>query len=51
MEYKFKLVQAAKKAGGDKYECMTNPDFTVYFPQSISRINGVVRQEIVVNID
>jgi len=43
---KFVLVQAAKKSGGDKYTCETNPEFSVYFPQIISRQAGEAVPEI-----
>lgn len=36
----FNLVQVAKKNGGDKYVCSTNNSFTIYFPQTFSRVNG-----------
>ena len=34
MKYTFKLVKKAKGSGGDKYSCN---EWTVYFPQEISR--------------
>lgn len=47
----FRLVQKAKTVGGDKYVSESDCKFVVYFPQSISRINGVPKEEIKVNID
>ena len=38
-QYKFTLVKAAKKSGGDKYEC---GEWVIYFPQNISRtVDGI----------
>jgi len=45
MEYTFKLEKAAKKSGGDKYIC---GEWVVYFPQSVSRIDGVTKEVIVI---
>jgi hypothetical protein len=36
-ELEFIIVQKAKSKGGDKYVCVSNPDFSIYFPQSVSR--------------
>jgi hypothetical protein len=37
-EVEFIVVQKAKSAkGGDKYVCVSNPDFNIYMPQVISR--------------
>ena len=33
----FMLVQKAKSKGGDKYACISDPSFTIYVPQTISR--------------
>jgi hypothetical protein len=33
----FSLEKKAKNAGGDKYICEGQPEFNIYFPQSISR--------------
>jgi hypothetical protein len=38
--YVFKLEKAAKSRGGDKFVCVAQPDFNIYFPQSISRPNS-----------
>jgi len=40
--FKFRLVKAAKKGGGDKYECDMDGElrdflWTIYVPQAISR--------------
>jgi hypothetical protein len=35
--YVFKLEKAAKSSGGDKFVCLAQPDFNIYFPQCISR--------------
>jgi hypothetical protein len=35
--YVFKLEKAAKSSGGDKFVCVTQPEFNIYFPQTISR--------------
>jgi hypothetical protein len=36
----FKLIQKAKRGGGDKYVSILNEDFVVYIPQSICRVGG-----------
>lgn len=46
-EVVFNLVSPAKKSGGDKYQALNGDEFTIYFPQSISRPNGVPVQTIV----
>lgn len=46
----FNLAQTAKSKGGDKYICTTNPDFNIYFPQLISRIDNVPVNELFVEI-
>lgn len=33
----FKLEKAAKSRGGDKFVCESQPEFQIYFPQTISR--------------
>ena len=33
----FKLEKAAKSSGGDKFVCESQPEFNIYFPQTISR--------------
>jgi len=35
--YVFKLEKAAKSSGGDKFVCESQPEFNIYFPQTISR--------------
>ena len=35
--YVFKLEKAAKSSGGDKFVCVAQPEFNIYFPQTISR--------------
>lgn len=36
-EYTFVLERKAKSSGGDKYNCQDVENFSVYFPQEISR--------------
>ena len=48
--YKFKLSQQAKKAGGDKYLSENDSNFSIYFPQSISRPTNKVKTEIAFNL-
>lgn len=48
--FKFKLIQKAKKSGGDKYECINDDKFNIYFPQSLSRPNGDVLNELSFNL-
>lgn len=50
---KFKLTRPAKKEGGDRYEYGKKGDaefMALYFPQSISRKDGVVKETLIVNI-
>ncbi len=42
----FKLVQKAKKSGGDKYQCATDENFIIYFPQTFSRVSGECKEII-----
>jgi hypothetical protein len=43
----FKLVQKAKKSGGDKYQCESDETFIIYFPQTISRgSNGECKEKL-----
>ena len=49
-ELTFTLVQKAKKAGGDKYQCDSIETFVIYIPQTISRKDGEVRDELAINI-
>lgn len=52
--FEFKLTRPARKAGGDRYEYKEkgHPDFMVlYFPQSISRPDGVPLNTLKVTIE
>lgn len=40
MDYTFILVQKAKGKGGDKFLCVSDTTFSIYVPQTISRIQG-----------
>lgn len=42
----FIIVQKAKSKGGDKYACVSNPEFTIYVPQSISRKGSNVEEPL-----
>jgi hypothetical protein len=37
MKLEFILAQKAKSKGGDKYVCVSDPNFSIYVPQTISR--------------
>ncbi len=50
MDLEFMLVQKAKSKGGDKYACVANPNFTIYVPQTISRVKDVPYLKLQVNI-
>ncbi len=50
MDLEFTLVQKAKSKGGDKYVCTSNPDFTIYFPQNISRKNDIPQSKLVIKV-
>ncbi len=47
----FILVQKAKSKGGDKYACISDPSFTIYVPQSISRVDDQPHPKLQVNIN
>ena len=55
MKIKLKLLKPARKSGGDRYEGKTSTTgeiLSIYFPQSISRLNkGVPAPEIDITID
>jgi len=36
-KFTFKLERPARKSGGDRYECVEDSNWKVYFPQKISR--------------
>jgi hypothetical protein len=44
------LVQKAKSKGGDKYACVSDPSFTIYVPQTISRVGEQPHPKLRVNI-
>ena len=46
----FILSQKAKKTGGDKYVCVSDPSFTIYVPQAISRVGDVPHAKLSVKI-
>lgn len=50
---KLKLTRPAAKQGGDRYECQIENEakpLVLYFPQSISRKDGKVREILNINI-
>ena len=52
-KFEFKLTRVARSQGGDRYEHSKkgDPDFMVfYFPQSISREGGKVKDKLTVVI-
>jgi hypothetical protein len=50
MTHEFILVQKAKSKGGDKYTCISDPTFSIYFPQSVSRIGDQVHPKLMIKI-
>ncbi len=46
----FTLAKRAKASGGDKYVSKEDPKFILYFPQRISRKDGVVHDTLVVTV-
>ena len=46
----FTLEKKAKSAGGDKYVCVDQPEFTIYVPQSIARKENAPAQQLLVSI-
>lgn len=46
----FILVQKAKSKGGDKYVCVSDPTFSIYVPQTISRIDDQPHSNLKINI-
>jgi hypothetical protein len=50
-EFTFKLVKPAKNKGGDRYSTVLGTyEWTVYFPQEISRPSGQPTNNIVIEI-
>jgi len=50
MSLEFILVQKAKSKGGDKYACVSDPNFTIYVPQTISRVGDIPHPKLKVHI-
>ena len=53
IKLKFKLTRPAKKLGGDLYEYKKKGDaefMALYFPQTISRKDGVIRESLTLTI-
>lgn len=50
MSMEFTLEKKAKTSGGDKYVCVDNPKFILYFPQTISRKNGQAHPKLIVTV-
>ena len=46
----FCLSQKARKLGGDKYTCKDDSQFSIYFPQTISRVQNEPVPTITVDI-
>lgn len=38
--FRFTLERAARKSGGDRYSCVEDENWNIYFPQEISRVDG-----------
>lgn len=49
-KFTFKLERPARKSGGDRYECVEDSNWKVYFPQSITRKGGVPKQTLIVEV-
>lgn len=52
-EFTFKLIQSARKSGGDKYETSVEGDprpWQVYVPQSISRAFGEPKKKLIIKV-
>ena len=52
-ELNFKLARPARKQGGDRYEAEIGEPkpMVVYFPQSISRKDGIPVEKLTIRID
>ena len=51
-QFNFQLAKAAKSGDGDRYYAISaGKEWTVYFPQEISRPNGKPAQHINVEIE
>lgn len=53
MEIQFILTREARKGGGDRFEADLKGEdkpFVVYFPQTISRPNGQVKETITIKL-
>lgn len=44
---KFVLEKEAKDKGADRYKCITNEDFVIYIPQTISRKSISLDKQII----
>jgi len=51
--FNFELVKMAKNLGGDRYitKVPGDKDWTVYFPQKISRPNGSPVEDITIHVE
>lgn len=50
MSLDFILKQKAKSKGGDKFLCVSDPSFSIYVPQTLSRVGDKVHQKLKINI-
>ena len=53
MRFEFTLKKQARSTGGDRYECKWESEpkpWVVYFPQSISRERGIVKDKLTVTV-
>lgn len=46
----FSLTQKAKSKGGDKYVCDSDSTFSIYVPQTISRVANEHKEKITISI-
>ena len=54
MKVTLKLIKPAKRKGGDRYEVDISGEISplsIYFPQTISRVDGEPKKEITITID
>jgi len=46
----FILTQKARKTGADKYTSVTDPTFSIYIPQTISRMKDEVHEKMKITV-
>ena len=50
IKFGFTIERPARKSGGDRYQCTTDENWKVYFPQKISRPKGSPVEKLIVEV-